>query len=112
MGETINGPCSERVSSDAWGITDCSRKPTVVEDGKPWCYQHAPSAVEKRRAARDAKWAADAKRREAHWAEEAFAVRCAALVRAAGGTPEDVEAGRVRVTMEPAPEAQEGKASR
>lgn len=45
------------------GFYQCSRRPTVTEHGYGWCKQHAPSAVEARRAASNAKYEADSARR-------------------------------------------------
>lgn len=53
MADKVN--CSVTVT-DGWHRSKCSRKAKVVEDGKPYCGQHAPSALQARRAARDAKW--------------------------------------------------------
>lgn len=42
--------CSEMVSdSSGFRRYRCTRKGPICEEGKPWCWQHAPSAVEKRR---------------------------------------------------------------
>lgn len=44
----------------------CGRRGAVVEDRKPYCRQHAPSAITARAAARDAQWRAGCDRDEAH----------------------------------------------
>lgn len=54
------------------GFYQCCRKPTVFRciDGKEYgfCGQHDPEDVQRRRAKRDAKWAADYAARQAKWA--------------------------------------------
>ena len=37
----------------------CARIATIDEDGRWWCWQHAPSAEERRKAASDAKYATE-----------------------------------------------------
>lgn len=50
--------CSERLfDGSGWGMRNCSRPPTVVRDGKPYCAQHDPERVARLRAEQEAKWA-------------------------------------------------------
>jgi hypothetical protein len=57
--------CSEPKVSDVtgWHSYQCSRRGTITEDGKPWCFQHAPSAVHKRNAEVETRFKADQDRR-------------------------------------------------
>ena len=63
--------CSEPRVADYTGyhFGQCSRRGTMSEDGKPWCFQHAPSKVKARRAKSAAKWTADQARRNAPYDE-------------------------------------------
>ena len=58
--------CSALVYS-AWLNHSCFRNAIVIEDGKPWCRQHAPSLVKARREAQDAKWAEENKASNERW---------------------------------------------
>ena len=49
--------------STGWHYYQCSRRGTIDEDGKLWCFQHAPSAKRKRRGESDARYKADQDRR-------------------------------------------------
>ena len=40
----------------------CQRNGTLLEEGKSWCWQHAPSAKAKRREAMSARWQAESER--------------------------------------------------
>ena len=63
--------CSEQGIPDrtGWHYYQCSRRGTIDEDGKLWCFQHAPSAKRKRRGESDARYKADQDRRLAPWRE-------------------------------------------
>ena len=37
--------CSERVSTDSWHYSQCSRKAVVERDGKPYCKIHDPEYI-------------------------------------------------------------------
>jgi hypothetical protein len=56
--------CSETVSRDYYS-GGCSRKGVVKREGKLYCKQHDPVAVEARRKVRDEKW-------DKEWAESAL----------------------------------------
>lgn len=63
--------CSKKVHSPgSWGGYPCARKATIERDGKWWCWQHDPEAVEARHAERlvkqNAEWAAKKER----WARQ------------------------------------------
>lgn len=58
--------CSAQVSDrdPRWPhYCQCSRSGVLIEDGKPWCQQHAPSTQKAKGDARDGKW--EQQRREA-----------------------------------------------
>ena len=57
--------CSEQDIPDStgWHYYQCSRRGTIDEDGKLWCFQHTPSAKRKRRGESDARYKADQDRR-------------------------------------------------
>lgn len=62
--------CSEHVYTGGWGGSQCSRKGTVLEDGKWKCKQHSKAAEEARRAKSAARWQREDKlRHEAYEAE-------------------------------------------
>ena len=52
--------CSEPNDPDGtgWHSYRCSRRGTITEEGKPWCFQHAPSAKRERLAKSTARWEA------------------------------------------------------
>ncbi len=62
--------CSKKVSADSMApiYYRCRRNPTIKEKGEWWCWQHAPSVVEKRRDKRDAKWEVESKEQDLKWA--------------------------------------------
>jgi hypothetical protein len=45
----------------------CSRKPTVVRDGKAYCWQHDPERISRLRQERNKRWDAEWKAKEAAW---------------------------------------------
>ncbi len=45
-----------------WHYSQCSRRGTITEEDKLWCFQHAPSAIRKRRAKSHARYEADMER--------------------------------------------------
>lgn len=50
--------CSERIFRGVgWGMRNCSRPPTVIRDGKPYCTQHDPERVARLRAKQAEEWA-------------------------------------------------------
>ncbi len=51
--------------STGWHFYQCSRKATIEEDGKPWCWQHAPSSVKTRHKAAEVHYQAGVVRRMA-----------------------------------------------
>lgn len=57
--------CSERIHSGGYYQSTCSRNGKVERDGKWYCGQHDPVAVEERRAARSRRWDEEDARREA-----------------------------------------------
>ena len=63
--------CSEPRVADYTGyhFGRCSRRGTMSEEGKLWCFQHAPSSIKARRAKSAAKWKADQDRRNAPYDE-------------------------------------------
>ena len=65
--------CSEQNVPDGtgWHSSRCSRRGTLTEDGKLWCFQHAPSAKRERLAKSTARWEADQVRRLAPERERA-----------------------------------------
>ena len=69
--------CAAAVLDSGRSVTShqCAKKPTCVEvvDGKSYgfCAIHAPSRVAARRAASNAKWAADLARKNAMWERQA-----------------------------------------
>ena len=72
--------CSKNVySSHSFRSYPCSWRATVEHDGKWWCWQHDPEAVEtaeaKRRAKNDAEWAA----KEEKWDSAERATACLAF---------------------------------
>ena len=52
-----------------WTYTQCSRRGTITEEDKIWCWQHAPSSVKKRQAESAARYKADNDRRMAPYHE-------------------------------------------
>lgn len=58
--------CSERVYGGSFMGHSCRKTATREEDGRPWCAQHAPSAVKARRDARTLRWNAENRQREYH----------------------------------------------
>ena len=50
--------CSKSVYSDRIGGRPCGRRATVERDGKPYCAQHDPVAVKRRREEARVKWEA------------------------------------------------------
>jgi hypothetical protein len=61
-GQPRQDQCAAGVMS-GFHYSQCSRKPSVQEDGHGWCKQHAPSIVAERDAKRNAEW-------EAKWAKK------------------------------------------
>lgn len=56
--------CSHMVYGGWNGYRGCSRRATVLRDGKWYCHQHDPVEVKRRDAERRAKWEAKWKRME------------------------------------------------
>jgi hypothetical protein len=56
------------VSTGVANSIQCSRKEKVQEYGLGWCKQHAPSAIEARNNARQAKWNKEWAADKARWA--------------------------------------------
>ena len=59
------GKCAEQVhdAGTSWPrYHRCSRNAILIEDGTPWCRQHAPSAKAKRDAETRARWEAESER--------------------------------------------------
>lgn len=62
--------CQDTVwHSIGWKIVQCSRKGTITENDKKWCFQHAPSAIKKRQAESEAKYNAETERHAAPYKE-------------------------------------------
>ena len=63
--------CSEPSISDStgWHVSQCLRRGTITEEGKPWCFQHAPSKTKARRAEAAVRYKADQDRRMAPYNE-------------------------------------------
>ena len=63
--------CSEQDIPDwsGWHFAQCSRRGTVTEEDKLWCFQHAPSTKRKRRVESDERYKADQDRRLAPYNE-------------------------------------------
>ncbi len=81
------GFCCIKIKDDGrWNYRQCSRKATVVRDGKEYCDTHDPENVKKRREASAERWrdemARDSKRRRVESAgpELLDACRAALLV--------------------------------
>jgi hypothetical protein len=57
--------CSEPNIPDwsGWHSYQCSRRGTITEESKLWCFQHAPSKIKVRQAKSDARFKADQDRR-------------------------------------------------
>ena len=76
--------CSKEVHHSAGSVfgyrKGCERKDVAIRsDGKPWCRLHSPEAVERRRAAEQAKWDAEME------ADKKAAARAALCVAACEG---------------------------
>lgn len=63
--QTALGPCS----AGGWRFP-CSQMATVLEEGKPYCTQHAPSTVAARHAASAARWQAERDAHQQAWQAE------------------------------------------
>lgn len=57
--------CSASVSTDGYGSHDCYRRGVIERDGKHYCKQHDPVAVDAKRKAEEQKWEADRRARDA-----------------------------------------------
>lgn len=86
MAKTEKHRCAEHVHD--WGrgagFHPCVRNGVVQEDGRWWCRQHAPSAVQARKEAREAKY------RQERAVAQAAADRARALGERAGCQVENV----------------------
>lgn len=95
MRDAKSTPCAATVWRDSWNDGGCGRVGTKNEDGQWWCYQHAPSAVNKRRKDQEQRWDEERAKRDAHYRREA-AVRNACE----GISTEALEAGVVKELVE------------
>lgn len=60
--------CAERVWGErAWNAHPCSRRGVIMEGGKWWCKQHAPSSVKARATERDTKWRLEREATTRNW---------------------------------------------
>ena len=75
------GHCCESVAEGGFGQFHCTRRASIVEGGKPYCKQHAPSTVQARRDAASVAWNAKREReaRESRLREAREAVVKAAM---------------------------------
>ena len=49
--------------SSGWHFAQCSRRGTIMEDNKLWCFQHTPASVRKRKAESKERWEVDLEHR-------------------------------------------------
>ena len=97
MGATGVLPCAERVFADRGFNHWCSRDGTKLEDGRWWCYQHAPYAIAKRREKAHARYEAESRaRREQYRRQTAERDACMNI------STEALEAGVVKGLVEAA----------
>ena len=54
-----NERCSAQVSLDSWHYGQCSRKATVMRDGKYYCRIHDPEYIKAKDEEREAKYRAE-----------------------------------------------------
>lgn len=91
--------CSERVyGGGSFTGHSCRKKATREEDGRPWCAQHAPSAVKARRDARTMRW--DAENKQLEYRNRGQGLRFAllnAVLATTGDLPPEVQAAREAV---------------
>jgi len=58
--------CWETGLFGTYHLKQCPRKATIQEDGKGWCFQHAPSKVKAKDDERQARWKREEDVRDAH----------------------------------------------
>lgn len=75
MRDKVEGWCQATVFGPRVHSWQCTRKPSVWRDGKGYCKQHDPKAVEARRVDRELKWKAKTSASDAVAAEGARLAR-------------------------------------
>lgn len=83
--------CVDVRDSGRWpSFHRCSRKSLVVREGKPYCRQHDPEKMAKKKAARDAKYEADMLERAYGWHGKKFYQALVEIAESPGAVAKDI----------------------